>query len=154
MDLTALLDELARLLAEAKPRAFGAGAVIDRDAAAALLERMRAALPEQLHQAHGVLAERDILIANASTTAGEILAAAQAQATAYVQDHEITRIAEDRARQVVAAAHQEANRKAAEVDAYVDGKLASFEGLLQRTLEAVSHGRQRLAGAAVDAEPR
>ena len=59
---------------------------------------------------------------------------------------EVTIAAHTEARRIIGDAEQEAHRKQAEIDAYVDGKLAAFEGTLQRTLEAVANGRAKLAG--------
>ncbi len=151
MDITTTLDALAELIAAARPRALGGGAIIDRDAAAQLVEQARAVLPEEIRQAQGILAERDAVIASAQAEAEQMRTDAREYAQQLVAQDEITRAAHAEADRIVIEAQGEGDRKRAEADAYVDAKLASFEGTLQRTMEAVQNGRQKLAGAMPDA---
>lgn len=146
MDITSTLDALAEVIAAAKPRALGGGAIIDRDHAVQLVEHARQVLPEEIRQAQGVLAERDIVIGNAQAEAEHIRSEGRADAAQMIAADEITRGAQAEAQRILAEAYEEVERKRAEVDAYVDAKLAAFEGTLQRTLESVAHGRQKLAG--------
>ena len=147
MDITETLDALSEVIASAKPRALGGGAIIDRDQAAQLVDQARAMLPEEIRQAHGVLAERDAVIGDAQVEADQIRVDAREYAQQLVWQDEITRAARAEADGILVDAQTEADRRRAEADAYVDAKLASFEGVLQRTMEAVQNGRQKLAGA-------
>ena len=146
MDITQALDSVTELVSQAKSRALGGGAIIDKDRAMQLIEEIREALPEEIHRANGVLAERDSLIDAAASEAEQIREHARAEAAALVSADEVTIAAHTEARRIIGDAEQEAHRKQAEIDAYVDGKLAAFEGTLQRTLEAVANGRAKLAG--------
>ena len=51
MDISQTLDALAEVIAAAKPRALGGGAIIDREQAAQLVEHARSVLPEEIRQA-------------------------------------------------------------------------------------------------------
>jgi len=44
-------------------------------------------------------------------------------------------------------AHAKVEKEREEVDAYIDSRLATLEVILNKTLEAVNRGRERLAGA-------
>ena len=146
MDISESLDALAEVIGAAKPRALGGGAIIDKDAAVQLLDQARASVPDEVRQAQGVLAERDIVIANAHAEADQIRGSARAEADRMVAEDEVTLAADVEARRIIGEAQADADAKRAQVDAYVDAKLAAFEGSLQRTLETVAHGRQKLAG--------
>jgi len=50
------------------------------------------------------------------------------------------------AARLVDEAHAEAERQRSECDAYIDGKLAEFADLLDRTLRSVDQGRSQLRG--------
>lgn len=152
MDITTTLDALAEVIATARPRALGGGAIIDKDAAAQLVEQARAVLPEEIRQAQGILAERDAVIAEAQAEVEQMRSDAREYAQQLVAQDEITRAAHAEADRIVIEAQGDGDRKRAEADAYVDAKLASFEGTLQRTMEAVQNGRQKLAGAMPDIE--
>ena len=48
---------------------------------------------------------------------------------------------------VINEAHSKVEKEREEVDAYIDSRLATLEVILNKTLEAVNRGRERLAGA-------
>lgn len=145
MEITQALDALAEVISEARPRALGGGAIIDRDRAMQLVAEVQQSLPEEMQRANGVLAERDALIDAAAADAEQIRARALQEAEALISADQVTVAAHVEARRIIEEAHLEAQHKRAEIDAYVDGKLASFEGSLQRTLEAVAQGRAKLS---------
>ena len=59
---------------------------------------------------------------------------------------EIVREATREADALVAAARSDAERMRLEIDDYVDGKLANFEVVLHKTLQAVEKGRAKISG--------
>jgi len=56
-------------------------------------------------------------------------------------------IARDEARKILDDARETAEIEKAEVEEYIDGRLATLEVILNKTMDAVSRGRDRLAGA-------
>ena len=146
MEITQALDSAIEIVSAAKPRALGGGAIIEKDQVLDLLNEAQQSVPEEIHRANGVLAERDALIDSAVAEAEQIREHARAEAASLVAADEVTVAAHAEARRILEAAELETQQKRAEVDAYVDGKLAAFEGSLQGTLEAVAHGRAKLAG--------
>ncbi|MEO8328746.1 MAG: cell division initiation protein, partial [Candidatus Nanopelagicales bacterium] len=54
--------------------------------------------------------------------------------------------AERESGRIIATAEQEAERMQREVDDYIDAKLANFELVLSKTLEAVGRGRDKIQG--------
>ena len=150
MDIEERLQELAELIASAKPRAFGEGAIIDREAAMRIVEELQTALPAEVLSAKQVVDQADQIRANASEEAEGIIEHARLRSAELVSETEVVMAAHAAAQQIVAAANEVAASKQAEVHAYVESKLASFEGLLSSTLQAVSHGRAKLANDTVD----
>jgi cell division septum initiation protein DivIVA len=63
-----------------------------------------------------------------------------------MSDSEVFKLGKREAERILAAAQAEAEGLQKDADDYVDGKLANFEVTLQRTLEAVRRGRERLLG--------
>ena len=56
-------------------------------------------------------------------------------------------LARDEARKVLDDAREQAMQEKAEVEEYIDGRLATLEVILNKTQDAVARGRERLAGA-------
>lgn len=125
MDIHDTLDEAIGLLEAARPRAFGAGVVVDRDRLLQLLNHARATLPEEVLAAAAVLAQRNQIIATAQDEADQMRAAAsteleQSRAAARA-DSDAIRIA---AETEVAALREAAER---EREAMVDGHTVLHE---------------------------
>ena len=64
----------------------------------------------------------------------------------WASETDVYRLAQGEADKVLNAARQEAESLRRDTDAYVDERLANFELTLQKTMEAVSRGRDRLRG--------
>jgi vacuolar-type H+-ATPase subunit E/Vma4 len=64
-----------------------------------------------------------------------------------VEQTSIVQNARDEARKILADARDKGLQEKAEVEEYIDGRLATLEVILNKTQDAVSRGRERLAGA-------
>ena len=88
-----------------------------------------------------------------------MVAAARHEAARLVESSEVHKVATAEAELVTGQARAQARQMAAEVEEYVDSRLASFTELLTRTMRQVDMGRQSLrerAGrtAAESTDPR
>jgi F0F1-type ATP synthase membrane subunit b/b' len=109
-----------------------------------LLEDAIANLPEELRQARWLLKEREEFLAQARREADDIVEAGRVQAERMVERTEVVREARRRAQALVDDAESAARALRHEAEDYVDQRLASFEVVLERTMQAVQKGRQRL----------
>ena len=146
MDTIQGIDALAEVLAAAKPRALGSGAIVDREQAMRIIDDIRAALPTEIINAQELMGSIEELRSSAKADAEEIIAQAQAHADELASEHAVTQQAVVDAEQIVSLAETEAANKRTEIDAYVESKLAAFEGVLAKTMDAVAIGRKKLAG--------
>jgi hypothetical protein len=64
-----------------------------------------------------------------------------------VEQTSIVQIARDEARKILDDARETADLEKQEVEEYIDGRLATLEVILNKTMDAVSRGRDRLGGA-------
>jgi len=149
VEISQSIDALTQVLVDGKARALGSGAVVDREAALRIVDDIKASLPTELLAAQELLDKAEAVRDSASAQAQEVLNQAREQAAALASEHEIVALANQQASHILSEAHSVAEQKKAEIDAYVDGKLASFEGSLQQTLSAVAAGREKLAGERV-----
>lgn len=146
MDVHTTLEELTRLVEEARAVPMSTSALVNRSEVLSLLAELRDQLPEELHHADLVLADREAVVAEGRAEAVRVLAEARGEAARLVEETEVVARARALAREVTEGAEVEAARLLAEADDYVDRKLAEFEIVLERTAAQVSHGRDRLAG--------
>lgn len=146
MDVEAAMDALEHLLAEARPVPLSASIMVNKADVDQAFAALRAALPEEIRQSRWVLKERDELLAKAARESGEILSDAREEGARLVSETETVRRSRQEAERIVDAARQEARHLRLEAEDYIDGKLASFEVVLAKTLRAVEKGREALRG--------
>jgi cell division septum initiation protein DivIVA len=146
VDISAKLDELAALIESARAMPMSASCIINRVEVLEAIEGLRASLPDELTVARGVLKDRSAVVEEGREEAQRIIEAAEAERDNLVSRTEVVREATREAERLITGAQAETDKMRDEVDAYVDAKLANFEIILNRTLDAVEHGRNKING--------
>src|SRR5436309_8654572 len=146
MDIHAKLDELTTLIETARAMPMSASCIVNRVEILERLDELRKMLPGELNTAQQILDERNAVIAEGRVEADRIVEEAKAERARMMAKAEIMREASREADALVAAAHSDAERMRVEIDDYVDGKLANFEVVLHKTLQAVEKGRAKISG--------
>jgi hypothetical protein len=140
------LDQLARLVENARSMPMSASCIVNRAEVLALVDELRELLPSELREAEWVLTDRDEVIEAGRKEAEKIVAGARAEATRLVSRTEVVQAATREAERITAEATENARQTRVEVEDYVDTKLANFEVVLHKTLTAVEKGRDKLRG--------
>ena len=146
MDVEAHLEELERLVAEARPVPLSASVMVGKRELEEAIAGLRDQLPEEMRQSRWILKERDEVVEQARREADRILADAREEADRQVNESEVVHQAQRDAEQILDDAREQARVLRLEAEDYVDNKLANFEIVLQRTMHAVEKGRERLRG--------
>ena len=146
MEAQTKLDQLVELVESAKSMPLSASVLVNKNEALALLDELRAALPDELREAQWVIKDRDEVIDGGRKEAERIIADARAEAARLVSRTEVMQTATREADRVIEEANENARKMRLEVEDYVDAKLANFEVVLHKTLGAVERGRDKLRG--------
>jgi hypothetical protein len=146
VDVRAKLAEIRQVVEQARSMPMSASAVVNRAEMLELLDELGAEMDTALSEADRVQRQRAEVVDEGRREAEHIIADARNERDHLVSDTEVFRIAKRRADELLAEAQSEADGLRKETDDYVDGKLANFEITLERTIEAVRRGRERLAG--------
>lgn len=125
---------------------MSASVVVNRAEILEMLDGLEAQMDVAFGEADKVLLERDGIVGEARTKGEHIVEDACHERDRLVSDTEVFRLAKHRAEEVLSAAVAEADGLRSETEHYVDEKLATFEITLERTIDAVRRGRERLAG--------
>lgn len=145
-----VLEDLVRQLEEAVRSArnmpLSSSALVDRKEVLDLIELLKRSIPEEIARARAVIRDRDDVVERARTQAERVLERAQTEREQQLSKTEIVQAASREADRMVAEAEAVSRRIKAEAESYVEGKLATFEVVLQKTLAAVERGRARLGG--------
>jgi cell division septum initiation protein DivIVA len=146
VDVRAKLAEVRRAVEQARSMPMSASAVVNRAEMLEMLDELASTLDHALGDADRILRQREEVVDEGRREAELIIADARNERDHMASDTEVFRIAKRRADEVLAEAQRDAEGLRKETDDYVDGKLATFEITLERTIEAVKRGRERLAG--------
>ena len=144
LDIEELLLRARDQIETARSVPMSASVMVNRDELLVLIDDAIAGLPEEIRQARWLLKEREEFLAKARREAEDIIDAGRAQAERMVERTEVVRDARRVSQQVVDDANAEARALKHEAEDYIDQKLAAFEVILDRTMQAVQRGRERL----------
>jgi len=147
MDSIEKLNSAITLIEEARGVPLSASCVVHRGEILEILDGARVALPTDLDQAIEIISARDQIIEEARTSAEQMIATAREDVARMVEQTAIVQAARDEAQRILDDARALADEERAEVESYIDGRLATLEVILNRTMEAVARGRERLEGA-------
>ena len=147
MDSIEKLNSAITLIEEARGVPLSASCVVHRGEILEILDGARVALPTDLDQAIEIISARERIIEEARTSAEHLIATAREDVSRMVEQTAIVQAARDEAQRVLDDARALADEERAEVESYIDGRLATLEVILNKTMEAVARGRERLEGA-------
>ena len=127
MDVLHLIDRLEELVAEARRMPIGQGVVVDRRRILELVDQMRSAVPWEVKQAQEIVAEKEALLEEARREGEGIIARAEMDAQAKLDDTEIVKAAEREAKDISMRAEQRAQTLLDETQETVTAKLRQAE---------------------------
>ncbi len=121
-------------------------AVVNRAELLEQIDQLQVTLAEAFTTSDEVFSARDRLLQEARSEAGRIVADAHSEREKLVSETEVYKIAKRESEQLRTDANADAASLRLETDEYVDQRLANLEIALNKTLDAVSRGRDRLQG--------
>jgi F0F1-type ATP synthase membrane subunit b/b' len=147
MDSIEKISTAITMIDEARGVPLSASCVVHRGEILEVLEGAREHLPSDLYEAEKVLAQRDQIIEEGRVSAETMIATVREDVARMVEQTAIVQSARDEAQRILDDARDLAAQEREEVEAYIDGRLATLEVILNKTMEAVARGRERLEGA-------
>jgi vacuolar-type H+-ATPase subunit H len=147
MDSIEKLNTAIAIVEEARGVPLSASCVVHRGEMLEILEGARDFLPADLEGAESILADRDRIVEEGRNSAESMIASAREDVSRMVEQTSIVQSARDEAQRILHEAREIAEDERREVEAYIDGRLATLEVILNKTMDAVARGRERLEGA-------
>ena len=147
MDSIEKLNTAIAVVEEARGVPLSASCVVHRGEMLEILEGARDVLPKDLFSAEVIISEKAQLIEEGRASAEAMIATAREDVARMVEQTAIVQAARDEAQRILDEARDVAEDERREVEAYIDGRLATLEVILTKTMDAVARGRERLEGA-------
>ncbi len=146
MDSIEKLTSAITMVEEARSVPLSASCVIHRSELLEILDDAKNALPQDFATAQNLLITRDAILEEGRTSAEQLVAMAREEVARMVEQTSIVQSARDESQRILDDARATAERERQEVEDYIDSRLATLEVILNKTMDAVSRGRDRLAG--------
>jgi vacuolar-type H+-ATPase subunit H len=147
MDSIEKLNTAIAVVEEARGVPLSASCVVHRGEMLEILEGARDVLPKDLFSAEVIISEKAQIIEEGRASAEAMIATAREDVARMVEQTAIVQAARDEAQRILDEARDVAEDERREVEAYIDGRLATLEVILTKTMDAVARGRERLEGA-------
>jgi F0F1-type ATP synthase membrane subunit b/b' len=147
MDSIEKISTAITLIEEARGVPLSASCVVHRGEILEILDGAREALPQDLYRAEDIIAQREKLIEEGRSSSEKMIASAREEVAQMIEQTSIVQAARDEAQRILDDARALAADERAEVESYIDGRLATLEVILNKTMDAVARGRERLDGA-------
>ena len=140
-DVFELIEGLIDQVQEAKSVPLSGNVLLDRDDLVARLQKLQAALPDELRAARWMVREREAFIARTNERARDITERAQSESRRLVADSHIVTEAVEEANILVRRAEGESRKMRLEAEDEIDGHLSRVETLLTELLGRVHYAR-------------
>ena len=147
MDSVEKLNTAIAMIEEARGVPLSASCVVHRGEMLEILQSAREFLPVDFLTAESILQDRDQIIDEGRSSAEAMIATTREDVSRMIEQTSIVQAARDEAKRILVDARAVAEEERHEVEAYIDARLATLEVILNKTLDAVARGRERLEGA-------
>jgi vacuolar-type H+-ATPase subunit H len=147
MDSIEKLNTAITVVEEARGVPLSASCVVHRGEMLEILEGARGVLPKDLFSAEVIISDKEKIIEEGRASAEAMIATAREDVARMVEQTAIVQAARDEAQRILDEARDVAEDERRELEAYIDGRLATLEVILTKTMDAVARGRERLEGA-------
>ena len=147
MDSIEKLNTAIAMIEEARGVPLSASCVVHRGEMLEILQSARDFLPVDFLSAEAILQDRDRIIDEGRNSAEAMIATTREDVSRMIEQTSIVQAARDEAQKILVDARAVAEEERHEVEAYIDARLATLEVILNKTLDAVARGRERLEGA-------
>jgi len=147
MDSIEKLNTAIAMIEEARGVPLSASCVVHRGEMLEILQSARDFLPVDFLTAESILNDRDQIIDEGRSSAEAMIATTREDVSRMIEQASIVQAARDEAQRILEDARTVSEEERHEVEAYIDARLATLEVILNKTLDAVARGRERLEGA-------
>ncbi|MGL4799073.1 MAG: hypothetical protein ACRDDX_09945 [Cellulosilyticaceae bacterium] len=136
-EITYLLDQVEDILEEGKNNFLTNKVAVDRDELLEVIKEIRLKLPTELQQSVWIVEERNKILAEAQTEASLVVQDAHETLEKMVEQHEITKYAEDRAQYILENARKDSREMHNGAIEYAEDVFKDVEQKLKTSLDIV-----------------
>jgi cell division septum initiation protein DivIVA len=146
MDVVENIEAAIAIVEEARSVPLSASCVINRSELLQLLDQIKVSFPSDLAEAISIRREKASILEQAHIQADAVIQQARDEVSRLIEQTAIVSSARKEAAKILSDAKAESERDRAEIEEYIDSRLANLEVILNKTLDVISKGRDQLNG--------
>jgi cell division septum initiation protein DivIVA len=146
MDVVENIEAAIAIVEEARSVPLSASCVINRSELLQLLDQIKVSFPSDLAKAISIKREKASILEQAHIQADAVIQQARDEVSRLIEQTAIVSLARKEAAKILSDAKAESERDRAEIEEYIDSRLANLEVILNKTLDVISKGRDQLNG--------
>ncbi len=146
LELAGILKELEEAVANAKKVPLTSNVMVNEDVVIGCVDRIYAALPDEIKKAQKVIEQSDKLLENVENQGQNIIAQAKEQAAAMTEQSVIYREASAKAEEMISQAEQASIQLRHDSLHYCDDVMSQLETALDKMLGSIRKNREDLQG--------
>ncbi len=136
-DILYLVDRLEELIGLGKRVPFSTRVMVEEEEFLAIVDQLRATVPNDVRQAQRIIREREAVIAGAQAEAAKILEVARQQAEYIVSQQGVLNEARQRGEELLRQVEQEHRRSLGQIDQYALQQFTRVEDAVQQGLQII-----------------
>ena len=138
MEIFTLLETLEDILEKSKTVPFTNKCIVSQAEILDIIREIRLKLPDELKQAKWIKEEREKIIAEAKREADDIVKEAENRIISMIDEHEITKKANEKKTEIIATANDIYREYANNANIYADGVLKDVEDIMIKLCESIN----------------
>jgi vacuolar-type H+-ATPase subunit H len=144
VDIFDLLDQFEQMVEQAPRIPLTGKLVMGEDELIEFIEHLRQSLPDEIQQARWLTKERQRYLKEAEEEAKKIAEQGKAYANKLIDEHEISKQAQQKAQELLAQTQKTVREMRAGANEYAEGVLGRLEEYLTAALNSIHQGREAL----------
>ena len=146
MEIFTLLETLEDILEKSKTMPFTDKSLISKNEILDIIKEIRLKLPDELKQAKWIKEERERIIKEAQKDADDIVKEAENRIIAMIDEHEITKQANERKNEIITTANDMYREYQNNANAYADEILKDVEDRMIKLVDDLNKVEVNLQG--------
>jgi vacuolar-type H+-ATPase subunit H len=147
MEVVERVESAILMVEEARGVPLSASCVVHRGELLEVLDAVRSSFPKDLSAAQEIINTREQILEEARSSADSLIGHAREEVSRMVEQTEIVTAARAEAKRILREVEDDARAQREEIETYIDSRLATLEVVLNKTLDVVNRGREKLQGA-------
>ncbi len=144
MEILELLERIEDIVEEASKLPMSNKVLVDKEEVLELITDMRIKLPDEIKQASWIKEERQRILSETQSEASKIINDAMHRQELLIDDHELTKLAEQRAKEIEDKARQTAFEIKTETLSYCDRLFERTQEGMESMLKQLVENREEL----------